>query len=202
MSVSSAGYGVTLNYYGTSTKQGFFKTVSDTSLSYGYSTLTNIQNSFCAGIGQDPDEHASGTGIGDNWTDYTRFPFPGQVTTCTSEGDNDDSIDVWSIGAGIQSITCIDGTIIPTFDDGFLNRWTDMAASAVDVDDYVFTATTTQANTNGGSVRVVLASTDHGGVSAQYYQPQFDSVDYYGVTGVDTDTYCIFVAWDAGNTHI
>ena len=200
MSISSATYGVTLDYYGTSTKQGFFKTSSDTSLSYGYSTLSNMGNSFCAGLAQDPDEHAGVTGY---WTDYTRFPFPGQCTTNTDEGDDGDDITAHTIRAGIQGVTCLNGTIMPAFEAALTNRWTDLAVTAVKVDDYVFTATTTQANTNGGSVRIVLASTNHGAQSqVQYYTPRFDSVDYYGVTGLDTATYCIFVAWDAGNTHI
>ena len=202
MSVSSAGYGVTLDYYGTSTKQGFFKTSSDTSLSYGYSALTNLHSSFCAGLGQDPDEHEAAGGY---WTSYGTFPFPGQCTTNTDEGDDDDDITAHTIRAGIQGITCLNGTIVPTFNAGLgvSNRWTDMAIADVDVDDYIFTATTTQANSNGGSVRIVLASTNHGAQSqVQFYRPRFDSSDYYGVTGLDTDSYCIFVAWDAGNTHI
>ena len=99
MSISSTTYGAPLFFYGGTDKQGFFKTSSDTSLSYSYSNLSNLGNSFCAGLGQDPDEHEAAGGY---WTSYGTFPFPGQCTTNTDEGDDDDDITAIPSGQGFK----------------------------------------------------------------------------------------------------
>ena len=200
MSVSSGTYGVTEDYYGTSTKQGFFKTASDTSLSFSYSAMGLIDNKFCAGVAQDPDEHY---GTPPYWTSNSVFPFPGQVTTCTDLGDQHNEIDVWFIEVGVTGITLLSGTIIPSWEGTITNRWGDRAISSLNaVADRVYTATATQCNTNVGTVRAVTSSDDRGTFTYEFYQPRFDSVDYYFVTGQDTDSYGIAIAWDAGNQHI
>lgn len=202
MSVSSGTYGVTQHYYGTSTNQGFFKTTSDTSLSFSYSALGLIDNKFCAGVAQDPDEHSAG-GSPLYWTNNSVFPFPGQVTTCTDLGDQNNEIDAWSIEFGVTAITLLSGTIIPRWEGTITNRWGDAAISGINaVADRIYTATATQCNTNVGTVRAVTSSDDRGTFTYEFYQPRFDSVDYYFVTGQDTDSYGIAIAWDAGNSHI
>ena len=199
MSVSSGTYGVTLHYYGTSTNQGFFKTTSDTSLSFSMQAMGLIDNKFCAGVAQDPDEHYTTPPY---WTSNSVFPFPGQVTTCTDDGAAVDDIDIWYITFGITGVTLLAGTIVPKYEGTVTNRWTDSAISTINTNDRVYTATATQCNTNVGTVRPVTASTDGGTVFYDFFQPQFDSVDYYFVTGEDADSYGCAVAWDAGNQYI
>jgi hypothetical protein len=199
MSVSSGTYGVTQHYYGTSTNQGFFKTTSDTSLSFSMQAMGLIDNKFCAGVAQDPDEHYTTPPY---WTSNSVFPFPGQVTTNTDVGDKVDDIDIWYITFGITGVTLLAGTIVPKYEGTVTNRWTDSAISTINTNDRVYTATATQCNTNVGTVRPVTASTDGGTVFYDYFQPRFDSVDYYFVTGQDTDSYGCAVAWDAGNQYI
>ena len=199
MSVSSGTYGVTEDYYGTSTKQGFFKTASDTSLSFSYSAMGLIDNKFCAGVAQDPDEHY---GTPPYWTSNSVFPIPGQVTTCTDDGAAVDDIDIWYITFGITGVTLLAGTIVPKYEGTVTNRRGDAAISTINTNDRVYTATATQCNTNIGTVRAVSSSDDRGTFTYEFYQPRFDSVDYYFATGQDTDSYGIAIAWDAGNQHI
>lgn len=193
--------GVSRYYYGTSTEQCFYQTVSDTSLAYSVTHLNNITISdFCCGLAQDPDIPCNNE-AGNKWI-TTDEPFPAQCTTVMSKGDVDGNWTAHTIELPLQSVTLVMETVLPAFDDS-AGQWKDVAAQSIGPGDYVITSTITQANSNGARSIPVTSNTNHGLVTGQrYFQPMLQSVDYYCVTGDDEDAYAVYVATDLGGDHI